>query len=94
MGKRIVAGILALLLVVVLGTATLAASDYTMDRWTIDNGGGTSRSTDGSFVLSGTIGQPEMGSTSDGAYEIRGGFWQSFVAFLEEFWVFVPVVFR
>jgi len=57
-----------------LGFTTLAlAQSYSIDWHTIDGGGGTS--TGGTFVLSGTIGQPEAGRMSDSRYTIEGGFW-------------------
>jgi hypothetical protein len=40
---------------------------------TLDGGGGASIS--GSFKLQGTIGQPDAGVMSSGAYRLIGGFW-------------------
>ncbi len=54
-------------------TAALAAPEYSMVRWTVDAGGGTS--SDGRFELTGTIGQPDAGSHSGGGYTLTGGFW-------------------
>jgi hypothetical protein len=49
-------------------------SGFSIDRFTVDGGGGTS--TGGSFAISGTIGQPDAGSPlSGGSFELRGGFW-------------------
>jgi hypothetical protein len=45
---------------------------------TIDGGGAVS--TDGTqYSLSGTIGQPDAGSMSSGAYTLTGGFWRGAV---------------
>ncbi len=49
------------------------AENYAIDWYTIDGGGGTS--TGGVFSVSGTIGQPDAGAMSGGAYTLQGGFW-------------------
>jgi hypothetical protein len=57
-------------------TAIVLASSggsYTLDWSTIDGGAGTSSS--GGLRLSGTIGQPDAGIASGGAYTVSGGFW-------------------
>ncbi len=51
-----------------------AAAQYTLPRWTIDNGGGTSSGA--RFTLRGTIAQPDavrlLGATR---FQLSGGFW-------------------
>ena len=47
---------------------------YAIRSSTID-GGGTSTSSGGAFVLAGTIGQPDAGLLEGGAYSLGGGFW-------------------
>ena len=50
------------------------AQSYSIDWHTIDGGGGTS--TGGVYSVSGTISQPDAGSTlSGGNYSVTGGFW-------------------
>jgi len=50
------------------------AQSYNIDWYKIAGGGGTS--TGGVYNLTGTIGQPEAGTTmSDGYYTLTGGFW-------------------
>jgi hypothetical protein len=66
--KRI-AGLVCLAL-----TAAAAAQQFEITRSTID-GGGVMRSTGGNFELSGTIGQPDAGTMTGGAFELNGGFW-------------------
>lgn len=62
-----------LLLTVLLPAAGFAQS-YTVDWYKISSGGGTS--TNGSYSVSGTIGQPDASSTmSGGNYSLTGGFW-------------------
>jgi hypothetical protein len=52
--------------------STARAQNYTIDWFTID-GGGTS--TGGVYSLSGTIGQPDAGTLTNGQYTLVGGFW-------------------
>jgi len=50
------------------------AQSYSVSWYKIAGGGGTS--TNGQFAVSGTIGQPDAGSTmSGGNYSVTGGFW-------------------
>jgi len=66
-------GLAVLLAGIGLGPAT---AQLELSRSTID-GGGIVRSTsaDGVFEMSGTIGQPDAGLLSGGAWELSGGFW-------------------
>ncbi len=61
----------ASLLINAAGSAN--AQGYSIDWFTIDDGGGTS--TGGSYSLSGTIGQPDAGVMAGGNYSLTGGFW-------------------
>lgn len=63
-------GVIALLGVV--GAA--AQGILTLDWFTADGGGGT-WSEGGGFTLGGTVGQPDAGALSGGAYTLLGGFW-------------------
>ncbi|MDX2131029.1 MAG: hypothetical protein SFY69_03120 [Planctomycetota bacterium] len=56
-----------------LVTGSIASAQPTIDWYTIDGGGGTSSGA--SFVLSGTIGQPDAGVMSGGSFTLTGGFW-------------------
>ncbi len=50
---------------------------YTIDWYTVDGGGDASASTSPVYSLTGTIGQPDAG-TSDGIpYDVEGGFWNN-----------------
>jgi hypothetical protein len=51
----------------------LSAQTYSIDWYTIDGGGGTSKG--GVYTLSGTIGQPDAHTASGGGYTLQGGFW-------------------
>ena len=49
-------------------------AQYAIDWYKISGGGGSS--TGGNYSISGTIGQPDAGSTMSGAnYSLTGGFW-------------------
>jgi Divergent InlB B-repeat domain len=58
-----------------LGIISAAAlAGYTLDWWTVD-GGGATFSTGGSYSLGGTIGQPDVGTSTGGPYTLDSGFW-------------------
>ncbi len=63
----------AFLLLILLAPAVGMAQTYSLDWTTVDGGGGTS--TGGVYAVSGTIGQPDAGTMSDGTYTLDGGFW-------------------
>ena len=50
-----------------------AIAGYDINKYTIDNGGGTSSG--GQYIVTGTIGQPDTASSAGGQYELLGGFW-------------------
>lgn len=60
------------LLAALLAPGLLLGADYTLDRHTLDGGGGTS--TNGPYSLSGTLGQPDGGAMSGGEFTLQGGF--------------------
>ena len=49
------------------------AQNYSIDWSTIDGGGGTS--TGGTYSVTGTVGQPDVGQMAGGNYALAGGFW-------------------
>jgi hypothetical protein len=53
------------------------AQTYTIDWFTADGGGGTSRG--GVYSLTGTIGQPDASTLSGGQFTLQGGFWPGIV---------------
>ncbi len=67
--------IASLTVVAALAASTnLSALNYSIDWWTLDGGGGTS--TNGTYSLSGTIGQHDAGGPmTGGSYSLTGGFW-------------------
>jgi len=62
---------------------------YSLDWFTFDGGGGTSSS--GSYNVSGTIGQPDAGTLTGGAYTLLGGFWGETAA---GYRLYLPVIRR
>lgn len=67
--------LLALGLLLALGSLALAQSGVPeIAWWTVDGGGGTASG--GLYTVSGTIGQPEAGNRSSGGiYAVSGGVW-------------------
>jgi hypothetical protein len=84
---------IVLISLLLAGTA-LAANGYQINWWTVDNGGGRSQSADGQYALSGTIGQPDAGSSTGGEYTLNGGFWHGLGAAIQEFLIHLPLVSR
>ncbi len=67
--------VLALVLSTIISQlSTSLAQSYSIDRSTIDGGGGTS--TGSVYSVTGTIGQPDAGGPmTNGQYSVTGGFW-------------------
>jgi hypothetical protein len=65
--------ILAVLLLLV-STAGAQGTHY-LSWWSVD-GGGATLSQGGSYLLSGTIGQPDSGELSSASYTLDGGVWR------------------
>ena len=61
------------ILTMLLITTSIVYADYSIDWYTIDGGGGTS--TGGSYILTGTIGQPDASDSQSESFIILGGFW-------------------
>ena len=59
------------LLVLILSLPAMAG--YQISWHTIDGGGGVSAG--GTYIIRGTIGQPDAAYSEDGQYELLGGFW-------------------
>src|SRR3954468_17786552 len=74
----ILAGLLVLM-AVAIPTFAQVGGGFDLSWNTVDGGGGTS-STGGVYSLGGTVGQPDAGNMSSGAYQLDGGFWNGTVA--------------
>jgi hypothetical protein len=79
---------------IALTASASTAQDYGIPWWTVDDGGG--RSTSGSYVLVGTIGQPDAGAMSGGDYGLAGGFWggRAAVGPGTDHFIYLPVILR
>ena len=80
-----------LTLLLVAAAAVTAATGYDLSWWTVDSGGGTSSSAGGNYTLSGTIGQPDAGTMTDGSYRLEGGFWGGAAA---QYRIYLPLMLR
>jgi hypothetical protein len=77
MTKRTTSVLLVILLCGLLLTTTALTSSsegYDLSWWTVDSGGGI-LNIEGGYSLSSTIGQPDAGVLTGGAYTLGGGFW-------------------
>jgi hypothetical protein len=67
------------LLLAISTTLATSSSGYDLSWFTVDGGGGTVSG--GSYTLSGTAGQPDVGpALSSSGYTLIGGFWGGAVA--------------
>lgn len=71
----IAAALLALVALGIFRGVQAQSGGYTIDWFTVDGGGGALSSTDGLYTLNGSVGQPDAGALSGGAYSLAGGFW-------------------
>jgi uncharacterized repeat protein (TIGR01451 family) len=69
----VVALLAVLLLAGMIGAYAQTGGDWTLGRWTVSGGSGTSSG--GSYTLRGTAGQAGAGTVSGGTFTLRGGFW-------------------
>lgn len=65
-------------LILGLAVTTAAAKDDFELLWFTIDGGGAQAMTGGTFELSATAGQPDVGEAAGGALELDGGFWPGF----------------
>jgi len=86
---------ITLLAVLMLGWTLIAraqsnvTASYDLSWYTVDAGGGTS--SNGTYTLDGTIGQPDAGTMSNGSYSLIGGFWGGTVA---QYKIFLPLTLK
>ena len=83
----------ATLLICLLLSTTPAAGQtgdgYDLSWSTVDGGGGMSAG--GNFRLTGTVGQPDAGRMSGGAFSLSGGFWPGITVTYQ---IYIPLVIR
>lgn len=93
--KRLTLRILlvAALCLLLAAAAVLAAGDLSLSWWTVDGGGGASAG--GEYALEGTIGQPDAGAMSGGAYTLSSGFLGGgYIEELLEYDLYLPTLIR
>lgn len=61
--------------VLLLGLAgwAKAGGEYSISWWTVDGGGGSSSNS--TYSISGTVGQPDAGQAASASYTVYSGFW-------------------
>jgi hypothetical protein len=104
--RKILLGLLALLLLATLTVAPAVShaaparlvdaspGSYDLSWWTVD-GGGATFSAGGNYSLGGTIGQPDAGTSSGGAYTLVGGFWPGAESVVPiTYHIYLPLVIR
>jgi hypothetical protein len=94
MTRKRLAGLVVLLLCLTssLSVASWLSDGYEVSWWTVDGGGGTL--SNGTYSLSGTVGQPDVGpALENGGYTLVGGFWYGAAA-PEWYDLHLPVVLR
>lgn len=58
--------------------------------WNTQDGGGVINSTGGAYSMSGTVGQPDIGTITGGGYNLAGGFWTG----VPPFNIYLPTTIR
>ena len=78
---------------ILVGATTAAPnSEYAINNWTVDGGGGYSHG--GDYTLQGTVGQHDAGFLQGGDYALQGGFWFHGVQEILDFLIHLPLVLR
>jgi hypothetical protein len=92
--KRLATLALALFaLLVTAGLLYAAPNALEMVWWTVDGGGGTL--SNGSYSLSGTVGQAEVGAALEsGGYTLVGGYWYGAGEEVQRHELYLPSVIR
>jgi hypothetical protein len=91
-GSTILLGVI-LLLLLALPTLAQSGGDYDLSWNTVDGGGGTF-SSGGSYILGGSIGQPDAGVMTGGDYTLGGGFWGGGALTEGGYEVYLPLILR
>jgi len=85
--------VLALVASLLLASVALAQSGGGYDlSWNTVDGGGTTFSAGGDYILGGTVGQPDAGLLIGAGYVLGGGFWSG--GALAQYRIYLPLVLR
>ena len=71
--KYFMIGFLIVVFMLTTWTSVSIANGYTLPRWFLSRGGGSSAG--GGYSLNGTLGQHDTGRMSSGDFTLDGGFW-------------------
>ena len=71
MKRRMITMLVVLVLALFVTGLALAAAEYNLITWTAEGGGGRTQAS--SYVLTGSIGQPDAGKLTGGVYSLTGG---------------------
>jgi len=89
----ILIGIIAFLVIPnIVDAAPPPEEGFQVDWWTVAGGGG--ESTDGSYTLKGTIGQPDAGSLQGGDFGLQGGYWVRGILEIVTFIINLPLIMK
>ncbi len=98
--KLLFIGVILVVLLAVVSVAYARQAGYSLPWWTSDSGGGAitggaitggAMTGGASYVLNGTIGQPDAGALSGGSYRLEGGFWSGLGAAAPALRTFLPL---
>ena len=87
--------VIALFVIAITWTSVVFAHDgFEINWWAIENGGGSSTSSGGTFVLQGTIGAYDAGNQEEGEFGVQGGFWAQNIQAMLQYLISLPLVLR
>jgi hypothetical protein len=72
-----------------LGYVSAQGGAYDLHWYSVDGGG--AKSTNNSYAVNGSIGQPDAGNLSNGAYALQGGFWEAPGASANYYHLYLPL---
>jgi hypothetical protein len=87
--RRTIACVMLAALLLATAGALAQSNGFDLSWFTADGGGGASQG--GSFVVAGTIGQPDAGVMTGGPFLLEGGYWTGVGGPIS---VFLPIVRR
>jgi hypothetical protein len=74
-------------------TSTAPEAEYDLSWWTVDGGGG--KLSNGTYSLSGTVGQADAGAAlENNSYTLVGGYWYGAGEEVERYELYLPSVIR
>jgi hypothetical protein len=71
MKRRMITILVVLVLALLITSVALALVQYNMLAWTAEGSGGRTKAS--TYILTGSIGQPDAGKLTGGVYSLTGG---------------------